>query len=92
MPKKIVITANAKADISSILRSVGEYTGSTISMIKLRDEFLEKFDYISYLPKGAKLLDDGNRQTFCRRYRIIYHEFDNEVHILTVIHSLRKYP
>lgn len=91
MPK-LVVTKNAKEDMKGILRSVGEYTGSVTSVAKLRNEFLEKFELIAFLPKGAKEQPDGNRHSFCRRYRIIYREIGDEVHILTVMHSLKKYP
>lgn len=91
MPK-LVISHRAKQDIKHILENVGEYTGSVRTIEKLRNEFLEKFNQILLLPRSARLLDDGTRQTFCRRYRIIYQQIDDEIHILTVVHSLKKYP
>lgn len=53
---------------------------------------MEKIELIGRLPKVFKLQPDGNRHAFCRRYRIIYREINTEIHILTIIHSLRKYP
>ncbi|MGR3808210.1 type II toxin-antitoxin system RelE/ParE family toxin [Pasteurella testudinis] len=90
--KKLLISAEAKRDLANIIQSVGEYTGSELSMAKLAHEFKEKFEFITLLPKAAKQSNDGTRQTFCRRYRIIYREFGDYVQILTVIHCLRKYP
>lgn len=75
---KIIITDNAKADIKAILRSVSEYTGSEVTAVKLRNEFLEKFELIGLLPKSFKLQSDGNRHVFCRRYRIVYKEMEND--------------
>ncbi|HGO5815817.1 TPA: type II toxin-antitoxin system RelE/ParE family toxin [Mannheimia haemolytica] len=90
---RLVISPSAKNDIAQILKNVGEYTGSSVTVSKLRNEFLDKFEHISYFPRSYKLLDDGTRQAFCRRYRIIYKETENgEIQIITVIHSLRKYP
>lgn len=91
MPK-IVITQRAKEDIKGILRNVGEYSGSETTIVKLRNEFLEKFELISLLPKAAKIQPDGNRHLFCRRYRIVYREVGDEIYVLTVVHSLKKYP
>lgn len=90
--KKLRISTEAKRDLANIIQSVGEYTGSELSMAKLAAEFKEKFEFIALLPKAAKQLNDGTRQTFCRRYRIIYREFGDNIQILAVMHSLRKYP
>lgn len=90
---KVVLTNEAKEDIKNILRSVAEFTGSETSAIKLRDEFLGKLNLIGRLPKACHLQPNGNRQAFCRRYRIVYREISNdEIHVITVIHCLRKYP
>ena len=92
MPKRLVISAQAKRDFADILYRVGEYTGSELSIAKLANEFSEKLEYLSHFPKSSRMLNDGTRQAFCRRYRIIYLETAESVEIITVLHSLRKYP
>lgn len=91
MAKSVILSLEAEIELSQILDFVAEYT-YILSSKKLLDEFLEKFEYIGFLPKSYKLLGNVTRETFCRSYRIAYEETDDYVQILTVIHSRRKYP
>ncbi|KAE9525781.1 type II toxin-antitoxin system RelE/ParE family toxin [Testudinibacter aquarius] len=93
MPR-LVLSDKTIIDIEGILRNVSEYTSSLASIVKLEAELSEKFEQIAFLPRGFKLQEDGTRHAFCRRYRIVYeyNEIKDEIIILTVLHSLRKYP
>lgn len=51
MAKPWITSDNAKRDIAVILDNVIEYTSHTSTGIKLYQDFLEKFDLISILPK-----------------------------------------
>lgn len=45
------------------------------------------------MPSAAgRLREDGTREAFTRRYSIVYTELENEVWIITIIHSSRLYP
>lgn len=91
--KKVIITQKAQQDIDEIIEGIIEYTGFEVSGIRLYNELYEKFELIGFMPSGiGRLRDDGTRETFTRRYRIVYKEFDDEVWIITVIHSSRIYP
>lgn len=91
--KKVIITQKAQQDIDEIIEGIIEYTGFEVSGIRLYNELYEKFELIGFMSSGiGRLRDDGTRETFTRRYRIIYKEFDDEVWIITVIHSSRIYP
>ena len=36
--------------------------------------------------------EDGDREAFCRAYRIVYREQGDNIMIVTIIHSRRIYP
>ncbi|KAE9527822.1 type II toxin-antitoxin system RelE/ParE family toxin [Testudinibacter aquarius] len=92
--RSLNFSVRALTELEDILTSVGEYTNSARSVAKLRSLFFEKFDFISEFPKAYKVQSDGSRYAFCQRYRIVYeyNEVENNVFILTVLHSLKKYP
>lgn len=93
MAKILRITKKAHNDLAEILANVIEYTGFEYSGIRLQEEIYDKFGVIAYMPSAAgRLRNDGTREAFARRYRIIYKEFENEVWIVTTIHSSRLYP
>ena len=92
MPKPLIISMKAAKELNEILKNIGEFTGSANSIMKFKTGFQQKFAYISNFPKACRMLEDGTRQAFYQRYRIIYQEFDNEILIITVKHSLKKYP
>ncbi|KGQ25078.1 plasmid stabilization protein [Gallibacterium anatis CCM5995] len=90
--KNLFITPDADADVRAILADVQAYTGSALSILKLKNAFIEKFRLIAAFPHAGKQRNDNTREIFCRHYRIVYREFDDRIEILTVIHSRRKYP
>lgn len=94
MAKPWIISNNAKRDIAEILDNVIEYTSHTSTGVKLYQEFLEKFDLISALPRCGKVRADNSntREIFARSYRIVYQEFDKCIQIIAVVHSRRLYP
>ncbi|MFA9487961.1 MULTISPECIES: type II toxin-antitoxin system RelE/ParE family toxin [unclassified Mannheimia] len=93
MAKTLRISSRAQNDIEEILASVIEYTGFESSGIRLQDDIYQKFETIAYMPSAAgRLREDGTREAFTRRYRIVYTELENEVWIITIIHSSRLYP
>lgn len=92
MAKKLVVSKNARNDITGIMKNVVDYTSHTTSGIKIYNEIREKFDLITMLPKCGKQKDDGTREIFARSYRIVYEEMEDSVVILTVIHARKLYP
>ncbi len=94
MPK-LTILPQALQQINEILVNVVEFTGFDVSAIRLSDEIYEKIERITFMPLAiGRLRDDGSREAFARKYRIVY-DFDeiaDEVVILSVIHSSRIYP
>ena len=72
MPKAVIFSIEAVNDLDKILQQIGEFTGSSASVTKFRNGFKQKFHQIAQYPKAARLLDDGTRQSFFQRYRIIY--------------------
>lgn len=56
--------------------------------------FFDKIEQIAFMPLSGRAREDGTRETFVRRYRIVY-DYDrqaDEVIILAIIHSSRLYP
>lgn len=92
MAKVVTLSHKARFHLDEIIANVVEYTGSAISGKRLLEEFYEKFELIGFLPKSNKLLENGTREAFCRSYRIIYEELDDEVRILMIMHSRKKFP
>lgn len=93
MAKPIILTQKAISNINEILQSVVEYTGFESSAIRLNNEIYEKIESIGFMPAGmGRKRDDGLREAFVRRYRIVYQELPDAVLIVAVIHSSRLYP
>ena len=90
---KVVVTQEAQNDIDHIVENVTEFTYSFISGMKLYEDLHAKIDMIAFMPAAmGRMRDDGSREAFCRGYRIVYNIVDDEVHIITIIHSRRLYP
>lgn len=89
---KLHLSIDAKNDINEILANVTEFTSFSNSAEKLLNEFRQTFHRLSLFPYSGKSIDDQLRETFCRGYRIVYEIIDDEIYILTVIHSRRLYP
>lgn len=89
---KLHLSIDAKNDINEILANVTEFTSFSSSAEKLLNEFRQTFNRLSLFPYSGKSIDDQLRETFCRGYRIVYEIIDDEIYILTVIHSRRLYP
>lgn len=91
---KITIKPQALRQLEEIVENVIEFTGFEISGIRLQNDILDKVEQIAFMPLSGRAREDGSRETFTRRYRIVY-DFDkqaDEVIILAIIHSSRLYP
>lgn len=92
---KLIILPQALRQLDEIILNVIEFTGFEITGIKLSDDIYDKIEQIAFMPKAAgRLRQDGAREAFARRYRIVYDFIENkdEVIILAIIHSSRLYP
>lgn len=90
---KVILTKEADQNLREIIANIIEYTGYEISGIKLADDIFAKIDLIAYMPTAAgRIIQDNQREAFCRGYRIVYDIINNEVYIKTIIHSRRLYP
>lgn len=86
---KVILTKEADQNLREIIANIIEYTGYEISGIKLADDIFAKIDLIAYMPTATgRIIQDNQREAFCRGYRIV----NNEVYIKTIIHSRRLYP
>lgn len=91
---KITIKPQALRQLEEIVENVIEFTGFEISGIRLQNDILDKVEQIAFMPLSGRAREDGSRETFARRYRIVY-DLDkqaDEVIILAIIHSSRLYP
>lgn len=92
---KLIILPQAMQQLDEILANVIEFTGFEVSAIRLSDDIYDKLEQIGYMPLATgKLRDDGAREAFVRRYRIVYdfNQQQDEIAILAIIHSSRLYP
>ncbi|QHB17871.1 type II toxin-antitoxin system RelE/ParE family toxin [Mannheimia pernigra] len=91
---KITIKPQALSQFDEIVKSVIEFTGFETSGIRLQSDIFDKIEQIAFMPLSGRVREDGTRETFVRRYRIVY-DYDrqaDEVIILAIIHSSRLYP
>lgn len=91
---KLSIKPQALRQLEEIIAGVIEFTGFEISGIRLQNDIFDKLEQIAFMPLSGRNRDDGSKESFARRYRIVY-DFDeqvNEVIILAIIHSSRIYP
>lgn len=91
---KLTIKPQALRQLEEIIASVIEFTGFEISGIRLQNDIFDKLEQIAFMPLSGRSRDDSSRESFTRRYSIVY-DFDeqaNEVVVLAIIHSSRIYP
>lgn len=91
---KITIKPQALQQLAEIVANVIDFTGFEISGIRLQNDIFDKIEQIAFMPLSGRARDDGTRESFARRYRIVY-DFEqqaDEVIILAIIHSSRLYP
>ncbi|MDO4697873.1 MAG: type II toxin-antitoxin system RelE/ParE family toxin [Pasteurellaceae bacterium] len=86
------LSIDAAENIQEIMQSVASFTGHWTSAAVLLEDLQAKFDLIAFMPKLGKPREDGTRETFCRGYRIIYQQIEDDIYIITIIHSRRLYP
>jgi len=89
----VILSKLATDNINEILANVYEFTGFISTPEKLLAEFEKTFRLIAFMPDAiGRLREDGEREAFCRNYRIIYRAIEETVYIKTVVHSRRLYP
>ncbi|AGK01949.1 plasmid stabilization system protein [Mannheimia haemolytica M42548] len=89
----MLMTRRASMNLQQIIRNVVEYTYSYESGDKLSAEIHNTLDNLSYFPRiGVIGSVENTRECFCRGYRIIYRETENQVQILAIIHCRQQYP
>ena len=77
------------------MANIVEFTSFPLSGVKFLDDIYQHIELIGFMPEaiGRQRPESKNiRESFCRRYRVIYEIVDQTVYIITVIHSRRKYP
>ncbi|OOF53123.1 type II toxin-antitoxin system RelE/ParE family toxin [Rodentibacter trehalosifermentans] len=90
---KVILSDSAAQDIDDILANVYDFTGFISTPQKLLTELNKTFDLIAFMPDAVgRLREDGDREAFCRAYRIVYQKQGDDILIITVIHSSRIYP
>lgn len=89
----VVLSRLAMQDINEILASVYEFTGFISTPQKLMADLEKNFELIAFMPNAiGRLREDGDREAFCRGYRIVYQQQGEQITIISVIHSRRLYP
>ena len=89
----VILSKLATDNINEILANVYEFTGFISTPEKLLAEFEKTFRLIAFMPDAiGRLCEHGEREAFCRNYRIIYRAIEETVYIKTVVHSRRLYP
>ena len=88
----LILTPQAENDIDEIIENVVEFTGYEQSGIKLYTDIFKKLELIAFMPSIGLIRNDGTRETFARNYRIVYEIRDEDIFIITVIHTRRLYP
>ena len=87
------LTEYAKNNLKEILTGVIAYTGYVASGIRLQEEIFERLDLLSYFPEsGRKRPEERHREVIVRGYRIVYKIIEENVAVVTIIHSSRLYP
>lgn len=90
---KVILSDLAMRDINDILANVYDFTGFISTPQKLLAEFNKTFELIAFMPNAiGRKREDGEREAFCRSYRIVYQQKGNDILIVSVIHSRRLYP
>ena len=88
MAKKVVWSFRAIHDRKEIFNYWNKRNKSTRYSIHLNQLFSQAVSIISNSPKIGKTTEEDNiRIKIVRDYLIIYEEFENEIHILTIFSS-----
>jgi conserved hypothetical bacteriophage protein len=91
--KPVIISPEALNDINACVIQSVIYTGFEMTGVRLYEKIFDKIESIGFMPQGiGRLRDDGTREAFIKRYRIVYEENDEHILIIAVIHSSRLYP
>ncbi|HGO5815026.1 TPA: type II toxin-antitoxin system RelE/ParE family toxin [Mannheimia haemolytica] len=88
----LILTPQAENDIDEIIENVVEFTGYEQSGIKIYTDIFKKLDLIAFMPNIGTRRSDGTLETFVRNYRIVYEIIDDNIFIITIIHTRRLYP
>jgi toxin YoeB len=88
MAKKVVWSLRARNDRKEIFNYWNKRNQSNRYSIHLNKLFHEAISIISNAPKIGKLTEiDNVRIKIVRDYLIVYEEFENQIHILTIFSS-----
>lgn len=88
MAKKVVWSLRARRDRKDIFNYWNKRNKSNHYSIHLNQLFRDAVSIISNSPKIGKITEEENiRIKIVRDYLIIYEEFENEIHILTIFSS-----
>lgn len=91
--KPVVFSENAAQDLEEILANVAFFTCSYTSAERLYLDLMNTIEKLGDFPKmGVIGKVENTREFWCRGYRIVYQEFEDEVLITTIIHTRRQYP
>lgn len=88
----LILTAQAENDIDEIIDNVVEFTGYEQSGIRLHADIFKKLSLLEFMLSIGIARDDGTRESFVRNYRIVYEIIEEDVFIITIIHTRRLYP
>ncbi|MEG9474773.1 type II toxin-antitoxin system RelE/ParE family toxin [Mannheimia sp. HC-2023] len=88
----LILTTQAENDIDEIIDNVVEFTGYEQSGIKLHTDIFKKLKLLEFMPTIGITRNDGTRETFVRNYRIVYEIVEEDIFIITIIHTRRLYP
>lgn len=88
----LILTPKARNNLEEIIDNVIEFTGFEQSGIKLYNEIFKKLELLSFMPNIGTHRSDGTLETFVRNYRIVYEIENDNVFILTIIHTRKLYP
>lgn len=87
------LTRPAQNNLNDIIANVVEFTGHTLSGIRLQEEIYERLDLLTYFPESGLLRKKENcREIIFRGYRIVYDIRNDDVVVIAIIHSSRLYP
>lgn len=92
-PRNYIVSPQAQDNLEDIFLNVAFYTYSYQSAEKLFDELFGVFELLSLFPTmGIEGNITGTREFYKRGYRIVYEIQHEQVIILAVLHTKRKYP
>ncbi|MBE2897477.1 type II toxin-antitoxin system RelE/ParE family toxin [Pasteurellaceae bacterium 20609_3] len=91
---KVTISTTAAGDLVQIYRSISDYVGS-ISAEKVLDDIYSSILLALTQPEmGAQGAVPNTRELFPRggKYRVVYQVRKDELYIITILLSKKKYP